>query len=160
MGKQVSEIDRTQPAYEFQTLQQALSDSIAPRRFNLILLGTFAATALLMALIGIYGVVAYSVARRTHEIGIRLAIGARRGQIAGMVVGQGMRFVLTGIAIGSAAALGLTRLMAGMFYGVKPHDPQIFAAVAAILTGTALIACWGPALKAAFVDPIIALRHD
>ncbi len=153
-------IDPAQPPYEFQTLAQALADSIAPRRFQLLLLGTFAASALLMALVGIYGVIAFTVSRRTREIGIRLAIGARRGTIAGMVIRQGMGLALGGIAIGAAAALGLTRWMASMLYGVQPHDPAVFVAAMAILAVTALIACAVPAVRGAWIDPLIALRHD
>jgi hypothetical protein len=138
--RKLIEIDRTQPLYELQTLEQALSDSIAPRRFNLFLLGTFAATAMLMALLGIYGVIAYSVAQRTQEIGIRMA--------------------LSGIAVGSAVALGLSRLMVSLLYEVKPDDPQVLAAVAVVLAACALLACATPAFKAAFVDPIVALRHE
>ncbi len=123
----VSGIDRTQPVYELQTLEQALTDSIAPRRFNLFLLGTLAATALLMALVGIYGVVAYSVAQRTHEIGVRMALGAQRREIVGMVIRQGIGLALLGIGFGVVAALGLTRLMASLLYEVKPNDPQTLA---------------------------------
>jgi putative ABC transport system permease protein len=158
--KTIGDIDRTQPVYEFQTLEQALSDSIAPRRFNLFLLATFAATALAMALVGAYGIIAYSVARRRHEIGIRMALGAQRGEIVGMVVRQGMTVALTGIGVGVAAALGLTRLMASLLYDVQPNDPQIFAAVAVMLAVTTLIASWAPARKAARVDPLIALRYE
>jgi len=160
IGKLISEIDRTQPVYELQTLDQALSDSIAPRRFNLLLIGAFAATALFMALIGIYGVIAYSVAQRTHEIGIRMALGAPRGEIVLMVIGQGMGFALAGIVTGLAAALGLTRLMASLLYDVKPNDPQTFAAVGVALGAAALLACWVPALKAAWIDPVISLRYE
>lgn len=158
--KLVSEIDPTQPVYELQTLEQALSDSIAPRRFNMFLLGTFAATALLMALVGIYGVIAYSVAQRTHEIGIRMALGAERSDIVRMVIRHGMGVALTGIVIGLAAAFGLTRLMSSLLYDVKPNDPQVFAAVALTLAVTAAFACWLPALKAALVDPVVALRYQ
>jgi putative ABC transport system permease protein len=158
--KLISGVDPTQPVYEFQTLEQALADSIAPRRFNLFLLGTFAGTALVLALIGIYGVIAYSVSQRTREIGIRLALGARRAEIVGMVVRQGMAFALAGIAAGVVAALGLTRLMESLLYEVKPDDPWTFAVVAAILGATALLASWAPALKAAVVDPLRALRYE
>ncbi len=158
--KLIAEIDPTQPIYDLRTLEQALADSIAPRRFNLFLLGTFAATALLMALVGIYGVVAYSVAQRTHEIGIRMALGARRGKIVRMVVRHGMETALAGIVTGLAAALGLTRLMSGLLYGVKPDDPATFVTVAVTLAATAFCACCIPALKAAAVDPLIALRHE
>jgi putative ABC transport system permease protein len=158
--KLIADIDLTQPVYGVRTLEQSLSDSIAPRRFNLFLLGTFAATALLLAIIGIYGVIAYSVAQRTREIGIRMALGAQRGEIVRMVVRQGMRLALAGIAIGSLAALGLTRLMASLLYNVKATDPAIFAAVALTLTVTALLACWAPAAKGTHVDPHVALRYE
>jgi len=156
----ISGVDPTQPVYEFQTLEQALADSIAPRRFNLFLLGAFAGTALVLALIGIYGVIAYSVSQRTREIGIRLALGARRGEIVGMVVRQGMVFAVAGIAAGVAAALGLTRMMESLLYEVKPDDPWTFAVVAGTLGVTALLASWVPALRAALVDPLRALRYE
>ena len=153
-------IDRTQPPYEFQTLEQALAESIAPRRFNLVLLEAFAATALLLSLIGIYGVIAFTVSRRTREIGIRLAVGAQRTGIVGMVVRDGMALAFTGIAAGSIAAVGLTRGMASMLYGVEPHDPAVFTGAALLLAGAALLASAAPALRAALIDPLIALRHD
>jgi putative ABC transport system permease protein len=158
--QRISGIDRTQPLYEFQTLEEALSASITPRRFNLFLLGTFAITALLLALIGTYGVIAYSVSLRTREIGIRLALGARREEILGMVVRQGMTLALAGTAIGVIAALALTRLMTSLLYDVKPNDPWTFAAVAMSLTATALVATLVPALRAAHVDPLVALRYE
>ena len=158
--KLISGIDRTQPIYEFQTLEQALSSSIAPRRFNLFLLGTFAASALLLALIGIYGVIAYSVSQRTREIGIRMALGAQRSEVVGMVAREGMGIALAGMVIGLVVAAGLTRLMQTLLYDLKSNDPQTFTAVAATLAATALLACWGPAFKAAFVDPIVALHYE
>jgi putative ABC transport system permease protein len=158
--KLISDIDPSQPVYDVKTLEQALSDSIAPRRFNLFLLGTFAAAALLLAVVGIYGVIAYSVAERTREIGVRMALGAQRSQVVRMVVAEAMTIALAGIAAGLAAALGLTQLMSGLLYGVKANDPATFASVAVALSATALLACWGPALKAALVDPIIALRYE
>jgi putative ABC transport system permease protein len=158
--KLISGIDPTQPVYNVETLQQALSHSIAPRRFNLFLLGTFAAAALLMAVVGIYGVIAYSVTQRTREIGIRMALGAQRGEVVRMVVKQGMGIAISGIVIGLAAALGLTRFMASMLYDVRPNDPSTFALVAITLAVTAALASWGPALKAALVDPLIALRYE
>ncbi|MEX2261343.1 MAG: ABC transporter permease [Bryobacteraceae bacterium] len=158
--KLISEIDPAQPVYDVKTLDQALADSIAPRSFNLFLLGTFAAAALLLAVVGIYGVIAYSAAERTREIGMRMALGARRNQVVRMVVLDGMAIALAGILAGLAAALGLTRLMANLLYEVKANDPSTFAAVATTLAATALLACCIPAVKAALVDPIIALRHE
>jgi putative ABC transport system permease protein len=158
--KLISAIDPTQPVYDVATLEQALSESIAPRRFNLFLLGTFASAALLMALVGIYGVIAYSVTQRTREIGIRMALGAQRHEVVRMVVRQGMGIALTGIVTGLAAALALTRLMSSLLYDVSPNDPPTFAIVAITLAATALLASWGPALKAALVDPLVALRSE
>jgi putative ABC transport system permease protein len=158
--KAVAEIDRTQPIFGVMTLEQALADSIAPRRFNLTLLGTFAASALLLALIGIYGVIAYAVAQRTHEIGVRMALGAQRREVVRMVVRQGMAIALTGITLGIAAAFAVTRVLTSLLYEVTPTDPATFAGVAALLAVTALAACGGPALKAALVDPIVALRCE
>jgi putative ABC transport system permease protein len=158
--KVVQRLDPSQPPYGIMTLENALAESVAPRRFNLLLLGTFAASAVLLAVIGIYGVMSYAVTQRTREIGIRMALGARRGEIVRLVVGQGMAVALTGIAAGTAAALGLTRLIATLLFDVKPNDPLTFAAVVIALTATALLASWVPALKAARVDPLLALRYE
>jgi putative ABC transport system permease protein len=158
--KAVAGIDRTLPVFGVMTLEQALTDSIAPRRFNLALLGVFAASALLLALIGIYGVIAYGVAQRTHEIGVRMALGAQRSEVVGMIVRQGMAMALLGIALGVAAALALTRVLANLLYEVAPTDPATFVSVAGLLAIAALAACSLPALKAALVDPIIALRCE
>ena len=156
----IASVDRTQPVAEVKTLEHALADSIAPRRFNLYLLGAFAASALLLALIGIYGVVAYAVAQRTQEIGVRMALGAQRSQVVGLVVRESMRLAAVGITVGLAAAFALTRLMASLLYDVKPTDPSTYAAVAAALAATALAACCKPALQAAWVDPARALRQE
>lgn len=155
-----AEIDRTQPPGEPKTLEQSMAESIAPRRFNVFLLGTFATAALLLALVGIYGVIAYSVSQRTHEIGVRAALGVPGGEIVRMVVQQGMTIVLAGIAVGLCAAFGLTRFMASLLFEVRPSDPATFGAVALILISTALLACWIPARKASRVDPLVALRHE
>jgi putative ABC transport system permease protein len=157
---QLAGIDRTQPLFDVKPLDVALADSIAPRRFNLLLLSTFAGSALLLALVGIYGVIAYSVAQRTHEIGVRMALGAQRREVVRMVVRQGMAIALAGIVIGVAAALALTRVIASLLYDVTPTDPGTFAVVASGLAITAFAACCGPALKAALVDPIVALRCE
>jgi putative ABC transport system permease protein len=158
--KIVANIDRTQPVYDVQTLEQALSGSVAPRRFNLFVLGTFAGTALLLAIVGIYGVVAYSVSLRTQEIGVRMALGASRARILGMVIVKGVGLTIAGIFLGISAALGLTRLMVSLLYDVKAGDPTTFVSVAVLLAITALLACLGPALRAALIDPIIALRRE
>lgn len=158
--KALSAVDPTQSIFGVRTMEQALADTIAPRRFNLLLLGTFALVALLLAAVGVYGVVAYAVAERTHEIGIRLALGAERRRVVGMIVRQGMFSVMTGIMCGLLSALAASRLIASLLYGVEPTDAPTFAIVTLLLTAIAFIACAAPALKAATVDPVIALRAE
>jgi putative ABC transport system permease protein len=156
----IAQLDPAQPPYAVGTLENTLAESIVPRRFDLLLLGSFAASALLLALIGIYGVMSYAVARRTPEIGIRMALGARRAEIVGMIVRRAMAVAGAGVAAGILAALGLTRLMASLLFDVKPNDAETFAAVAIALTLTALFASWLPALKASRIEPVTALRHE
>jgi putative ABC transport system permease protein len=156
----VGGIDKALPIFAVKPLEATLADSVAPRRFNVILLGTFAASALFLALVGIYGVVAFAVAQRTHEIGVRVALGAERRAVVAMVVRQGMGMAAAGIALGALAALVLTRVIASLLYDVTPTDPATFAAVVCTLAATALAACAGPAIKAALVDPIVALRCE
>jgi ABC-type antimicrobial peptide transport system permease subunit len=141
-------------------MNDLLSDSVASRRFNMFLLGSFAMVALLLAGVGIYGVMAYSVAQRTREIGIRIALGAQARDVLRLVVGQGMYTAMIGVGIGLAGAFALTRVMASLLYGVSPRDPVIFAAVALLLSLTALVACYIPARRAAKVDPLNALRSE
>lgn len=160
MRKLISRIDPAAPVLDVMTMEQALSDSIAPRRLNLFLLGSFAAVALLLALMGTYGVISYSVTQRTQEIGVRIALGAQRDQVIRMVVWQGLGTALAGIAFGSIAAIGLTRFMVSLLYDVKPHDFSVFLAMALALAAAALLASWVPALRAAAVDPIVALRYE
>ena len=144
--------------FEVQTLEQDLADSIAPRRLNVLLLGVFGAAALGLALIGIYGVIGYSVAQRTNEIGIRMALGARRRDVVTMVVRQGVGMALSGIVVGLGAAALLTRVLASLLYEVAPTDLQTFALTAALLTVTAVTASLVPALRAARIDPSETLR--
>ena len=158
--KEIAGIDPTQTVDEVETLEDELEDSVAPRRFNLFILGTFAVAASLMAIVGIYGVVAYSVTQRTHEIGIRMALGAQRTEVVRMVLTQGMAAALAGIAMGLGGAVGLTRLMAGLLYEVAPNDPATFAAAALAFAVIAFLATGGPALKAALLDPLVALRYE
>lgn len=158
--KELAAIDPTQSFYDARTMEQALAQSIAPRRFNLLLLGTFAVVALVLAALGVYGVVAYAVAERTQEIGIRLALGAERAQVVRMIVSQGMKSVLAGIAVGLVAAFAATRLIAGLLYGVGSHDAPTFAIATLLLAAIAFAACAAPALRAAFVDPVVALRAE
>jgi predicted permease len=157
--KLVADLDSTQPVWDVQTVEQALADSIAPRRFNLLLLGVFAAVALALALVGIYGVMGYLVTQRTHEIGVRMALGARRGEVVRMVVRQGMSTTAAGIAVGIIAALALTRVMGSLLYDVAPTDGPTFGVVCAVLALAALLACCLPALRASQVDPVVALRY-
>jgi hypothetical protein len=156
----LSAIDPTQSFYNIKTLEEVPSDSIAPRRFNLLLLGTFAIVALVLAALGVYGVVAYAVSERTHEIGIRMALGAERSNVVRMMVTQGMWSVGAGLVVGLFGAWAATRLIAGLLYGVQPHDAATFAVTTLALGSTACLACVVPALKAALVDPAMALRAE
>jgi len=153
-------VNKTQPISKIETLEQVLSASLARRRLYMILLGVFAGAALLLASVGIYGVVSYSVNQRTQEMGIRIAVGAERGDVLRLVLGQGARAALLGIAAGIAAALVLTRLMASLLFGVSATDPLTFLEVATLLTLVALSASYIPARRAMRVDPMVALRHE
>jgi putative ABC transport system permease protein len=156
----VAQVDKDQPLSDVKTMEQLLADSLARRRFNMLLLGLFAAVALLLAAVGIFGVMNYSVTQRTHEIGIRMALGAQSRDVLRMIVGQGMILALIGVLIGLAASFALTRLMSSLLYGVTATDPLTFAAVALILSAVALLASFIPARRATRVDPIIALRYE
>jgi len=158
--KAIAAVDPTRPVYDVQTLEEALSDSIAPRRFNLLLLEVFAGAALLLAVVGIYGVMSYAVTQRTHEVGVRMALGACGGEVVRMLVRQGMLVALAGMAIGVAAALCLTRLIRSMLYEVAPADPWTFVGVCTLLALAVAAACWIPARRAAAVDPTVALRYE
>jgi putative ABC transport system permease protein len=158
--REIRAVDPDQPVFGIKTMDELISESVSPRRLNTILLTTFAAVALLLAALGIYGVMAYSVSQRTHEIGIRMALGARPGDVLRMIVGQGMILTLAGICIGLIAAFGLTRLMSSLLFGVTATDPITFIAVALVLGIVAFMASFIPALRATRVDPMEALRYE
>jgi putative ABC transport system permease protein len=144
----------------FRTFEQIYSASLGSRRFNLILIAFFGIVALVLATAGVFGVMAYSVSRRTREIGVRVALGARSTDVLTMILGQGMRTILIGIAVGLAASLALTRTMQSLLFGVTATDPVTFAAVIALLVVAALLACYIPARRATKVDPMVALRYE
>jgi ABC-type lipoprotein release transport system permease subunit len=156
----VLSLDRDLPIQWLATMEDHVADVFAPRRFNMLLFGVFAFVALLLAVIGIYGVIAYSVAQRTHEIGIRMALGATSRDVLWLVVRQGLLLALIGVGIGTGAALALTRILKNLLFGVSATDPATFAVIALLLVGVALIASFIPARRATKVDPLLALRHE
>jgi predicted permease len=156
----MKEADPQMPLANVRPMTQVISSSIASQQFILLLMGVFAGLALVLTAVGIYGVLSYQVSRRTNEIGIRMALGARVSDVLKLVIGQGLRLALIGVAIGVAAAYGLTRLIAHLLFGVSATDPVVFAAVALLLTGVALGACFVPARRATKVDPMVALRYE
>ena len=156
----VEQIDSREVIYAVRTMDEVVAGSLAARRLTMILLGAFAALALVLSCVGIYGVISYMVGQRTHEIGVRMALGAQRSDVMRLVLGEGAKMALMGVAIGIAAALALTRLMANQLFGVTAHDPLTFVAVAILLTLVALLACYLPARRAMSVDPMVALRHE
>jgi putative ABC transport system permease protein len=156
----VRQVDKDQPISNVQTMDQLLADSVARRRFNMLLLGIFAGVALVLAAIGIFGVMNYSVTQRTHEIGIRMALGAQPGDVLKMVVGQGMVLALIGVVLGLGAAFVMTRVMSNLLFGVSATDPVTFTGVSLLLSVIAFLACYIPARRATRVEPVIALRYE
>jgi predicted permease len=156
----VASVDRDQPIIEVKTMERYIDDSLAQPRFQTRMLAIFAAVALVLAAIGIYGVMAYSVGQRTHEIGVRMALGARAGDVVKMVLWRGAGMALSGAGIGLLIAVGMARWMSKMLFGVSAYDPLTFVTVAGLLVAVALVACWLPARRAAHVDPMVALRRD
>jgi putative ABC transport system permease protein len=156
----VRAVDPAMPVYELQTMEEAVSESVAQPRFYTTLLTAFGGLALLLAALGIYGVISYSVAQRTRELGIRIALGATHDRVLRLVLGQGVGLSVLGVAIGIAGALWLVHLLATLLYGVQATDKLTFASVAALLVGIASLASYLPARRAARVDPVIAMRAD
>jgi putative ABC transport system permease protein len=160
MRREIAAVDADLPVYDVRTMNQVIAESVAQRRFTMGLLAIFAFAALSLAALGLYGVISYAVTQRTREIGLRMALGGRRLDVLGLVVGQGMKMAMIGALAGMLASLALTRLMKGLLYGVSASDPFTFIAVALLLVTVALVACWIPARRATKVDPMIALRCE
>jgi putative ABC transport system permease protein len=156
----IHSIDKDLPVFNARSMDQLLDNAIARQRLTMVLLTGFAVVALLLAAVGIYGVVSYSVSLRTHEIGIRMALGAQARDVLKLIAGQGMMLALIGVVIGLGASLALTRLMESLLFGVSATDPATFAVIALLLSGVALLACYIPARRAAKVDPMVALRYE
>lgn len=153
-------MDPSIPLAEVRTLDEVLSTALAQPRFAMVLLASFAAIALTLAIVGIYGVLTYAVSRRTREIGIRMALGAEKGQVVGMMVRQGMAMAVAGVAVGTGVAWFLTGSMSGLLHGVAPQGPMTFVTVPTLFTAVALAACWVPAARASRVRASTALRYE
>jgi putative ABC transport system permease protein len=153
-------IDANVPVFDIQTIEQRLYDSLGSRRFNMFLLGSFAGVALLLASVGLFGVMSYLVSQRTREIGVRLALGARPRDVFRLVIGRGMLLALAGAAVGAAGAFGLARFLETLLFQIRPTDPLTFTVTPALLLGVALLACYIPARRAMKVDPMVALRYE
>jgi putative ABC transport system permease protein len=156
----VQSLDRNAPVYTVRTVEEVLDRSVATPRFNTLLIGLFAGVALILTMVGLYGVMSCAVVENTQQIGIRMALGAQRSDVLRVILGQGMRMTVAGIVIGLGAALGLTRLMSSLLFGIGSTDPWTFTSVAVLLLGVAAAACYLPARRAMNVDPMVALRQE
>ena len=157
---QVIAIDKDQPVFNIKSLDDVMATSLSPRRFSTLLLGIFAGIALVIAAVGIYGVISYSVNQSTREIGIRMALGAQRGDVLRLIIGKGMLLAVIGVAVGLIASLFLTKLLDSMLFGVNPRDLVTFASVSLVLSLIAFVACLIPSRRATRVDPMTALRYE
>jgi putative ABC transport system permease protein len=157
---EISTVDRSIPVSQVRSMEEYVARSVAQPRFNMVLIATFATLALALAAVGLFGVIAYSVAQRTHEIGIRRALGAADGRVVGMVLKQGMALASAGVVLGTGGALLLTRFLETLLFGIEPTDAVTFASVGAVLVTVALAACYLPARRAARIDPLVALRYE
>jgi putative ABC transport system permease protein len=156
----VAEVDKTVPVADIETMDRIITESVMQPRFNMVLLGLFSAIALMLSAAGIYGVTSYTVTQRTHELGIRLALGAQLGDVLRLILKQGLAVILIGVAIGLAAAFVLTRLLRTLVFGISTNDPVTFIGITLLLSLVALIACYVPARRATKVDPLVALRYE
>jgi len=157
---EVMKLDPAQPVSNLKTVERMIHETTSPKRIMTAMMGVFAAVALLLAGVGLYAVMAYAVSHRTHEIGVRMALGARSRDIMRLVTGQGLKLTLVGLALGMAGAVALTRVMEPLLYGVTATDPLTFILISLALAGAALLACWIPARRAMRVDPMVALRCE
>ena len=160
MRRELHAVDPTLPVFQIDSLSRNVAGQMARRRFAMVVVGLFSVVALILAIVGVYGAIAYVVAQRTGEFGVRLALGARPTDLMRLVLGQGFRLIALGIAIGAAGAYGAVRFIQSLLYQTPAHDPLVFAGIAALLAGVALLACWVPVRRAAKVDPIVALRVE
>jgi ABC-type antimicrobial peptide transport system permease subunit len=156
----IAAVNKDQAVFNVRTMDEIVSQSVAPRRFSMMLLSVFAVVALVLASIGIYGMMSYSVAQRTREIGLRMTLGAQPGNVLRLVIAQAMRLTIVGVGLGLIAAFALTRTMSTLLFGVSATDPLTFVSLSLLLALVALLACWMPARRATKVDPLVALRSE